>query len=149
MPVYINRNLSDITFGFSCPFCHNNYKTKAGLITHTKYCSDNEESGESLEYIFVSENNSAADMINWQNEIIKLTKELVVSNELALLESQSPEHIREIIRGKMKTRTYNNYIEECDIYNVYEFFFGLSETDNHNRKEEACVRLMKMFNPQD
>lgn len=149
MPQYINRKLNEVLFGLRCPFCSNNYKSKSGVITHAKHCSENTDPNESLDDLIVWEDNSATDMINWQNELSNLAKELIISNELAVLQNQTPEQIRETIRNKMKQRTANNYIEECDIYRIYEFFFGLTETDINNRKEEQCTRVMKMFYPQN
>lgn len=149
MPEYINRTLTEAVFGLRCPFCSNKYESRSEVITHAKHCSENTDPGERLDDIIVWKDNSAIDMINWQDEITKLAKELIVSNELALLQTQTPEQIRETIRNKMKQRTYNNYIEECDIYRIYEFFFGLTETDINNRTEEACNRMKKLFFPQD
>lgn len=143
MPEYINRTLIDIKFGLRCPFCSNSFKSKSGVITHAKHCSENSEQEESLDEIIVWEEYSATDMIRWQDEITKLVKELVNSNNLALIQTQAPEQIRENIRTRMKIRTENDYIEECDIYRIYEFFFGLSEEDN--RTEEACNRMRKLL----
>lgn len=149
MPVYINRNLEEVAFGLRCPFCSNNYKSKSGLITHAKHCSENTDPKECLEHIIIWEDYSVSDLIIWQDEITKLAKELIISNEMLLIQGESPEQIRDFIRNKIKNRTCNNYIEEYDIYRIYEFFFGLSETDKNNRKEEQCARIMKMFYPQD
>jgi hypothetical protein len=149
MPIYINRTLTEVVFGLRCPFCSNKYKSKSGVITHAKHCSENTDPDISLVDIIVWKDNSAIDMINWEDEITKLAKELIVSNELALIQTQTPEQIRETIRYKMKQRTFNNYIEEFDIYRIYEFFFGLTETDINKRTEEACYRMRNLLFPQD
>jgi hemerythrin superfamily protein len=88
---------------------------------------------------------SASDMIKWQEEVIKLIKELTISNELSLIQTQTPEQIRKNIREIMKTRTDNNYIEEYDIYRIYEFFFELTEADINNRKQEQINRIMQFI----
>ena len=91
---------------------------------------------------------SASDMIKWQEEVIKLIKELTISNELSLIQTQTPEQIRKNIRERMKTRTDNDYIEEYDIYRIYEFFFGLTEADINNRKQEQINRIMQFIDSQ-
>jgi hypothetical protein len=149
MPEYIIRTLDDINFSLRCPLCSNSYKSKSGVITHAKHCSENSEQEESLNDVIVWKDYSATDMIIWQDELTKLVKELVNSNELALIQTQTPEQIRENIRQRMKARTSNDYIEECDIYRIYEFFFGLTETDIKSRTDEACIRMRKLLFPSD
>lgn len=149
MPTYITRTVTDVNFGFSCPFCANKYKSKSGLITHAKHCKENPEPGETFDDIVVWEGASATDMITWQEEVIKLTKELIVSNEMTLIQSQEPEQIRDNIRQRLIVRMQNNYVEESDIYRIYEFFFGLTDADVNNRIKEACGRMRKIFFPQD
>ena len=148
MPTYINRILADMDFRLRCPFCSNGFKAKSGLITHTKHCDGNPDSQDSLDNIIVDDY-SASHMIKWQEEVSKLVKELINTNELALISTQTPEQIRENIRLRMRQRIGSNYSEESDIYSIYEFFFGLSETDIASRNEEFYNRMKEMFDPQD
>lgn len=143
MPTYTNRSLSDVRFGFTCPFCSTSYKSTSGVTTHAKQCDDNPEPDEDLDDVIVWGETSASNMIHWQSEISKLVKELIRSNELAVMQTQTPEQIREFIRQRMKNRTMNEYNEESDIYRIYEFFFGLTETDIHTRGNAFCIRMKK------
>ena len=145
MPTYSNRLLTDVSFGFTCPFCSKSYKSNSGVTTHARHCDDNPVSDEDLDDVIVWEETSASKMIHWQSEISKLVKELIRSNELAVMQTQTPEQIREFIRERMKNRTMNEYNEESDIYRIYDFFFGLTETDIHTRDNEFCIRMKKLL----
>jgi len=149
MPEYMYRNFGEFDVCLQCPFCGNDYKTKSGIISHAKHCNDNPDTELSLDNIIVWKSASALDMIKWQAEVPKLVKELINSSELAIIQTHTPEQIREDIRTRMRLRTANNYIEECDIYNIYEFFFGLTETDIKNRSDEFNDRMWKSLFVED
>jgi len=148
MPTYINKTLADVVLDLRCPFCSNNYRSKSGLIKHIKHCKENPDPELILDDAFIMDDISASDMIKWQEEVIKLIKELTISNELSLIQTQTPEQIRKNIRERMKTRTDNDYIEEYDIYRIYEFFFELTEADINNRKQEKINRIMQFIDSQ-
>ncbi len=141
MPHYITRIPAEVHFGLNCPFCSNIFKTKSGILSHAKHCVDNDNLDDDLEDIIVWEDITALDWIECQVEISKFVKELASSNMLATIQTQTPEEIREYIRAITHTRVNGSYIDEYDIYRIYEYFFGLTEADIECRKKEMCERL--------
>jgi len=147
MPQYINRTIEEVVSNYRCPFCLNEYKTKTAVKNHAKKCNDNYDIGESLDNIFVDENITANEIIQRQDEITHFTKLLTINNDLAKIQTQTPEEIRNNIKQSLRQKFNNDYYEVGDIYRIYEFFFGLTEADKINRINENYLVINKHLTP--
>jgi len=127
---YTIRQIKDIPKWLSCPLCSYETKLHNSLMKHLENCEDYDGHIDDIDSYDISEDLTIGDYIRQQVHCINITKNLIQSNALDLIKEMPVSDIRLFIRNKLLENTEEYSEIDGHIFNIYMFFFGVSEENN-------------------
>jgi hypothetical protein len=151
MPVYTPQTEETINIYaiLDCPFCSYrspSVKYRSQMLNHIKKCNEHEQENDNIEDDEHDEDGETIrQYLDWRINLINTVKKFIRTNELDLINNQTPEQIREYIKNKLLENIVRDRRIDIDTFWIYTKFFELCEVESqkwNNVIEEYTERVL-------
>lgn len=136
MPVYTPQTAESINLHavLACPFCSYSSPTvkyRSQILNHIKKCDEYEQGDDIIEDDECGEGDETiGHYLDWRINLINVVKKFIRTNELALINTQTPEEIRSYIKNKLVENITPDRRTEMDSFWIYKKFFEMDEIED-------------------
>ena len=143
MPVYRQQTVDSVNLYkvLDCPYC--SYSSpeviyKSQMLNHIKNCKDYEQENDNIEDDECGDGEETVGYyLNWRVNLINTVKKFIRTNELDLINTQTPEEIRLYIKNKLLENIFTNRRVDLDTFWIYTKFFEMNDIENQKLDEVA------------
>lgn len=122
-----------------CPFCSYTTPTvkyKSQMINHIKKCNDYEQGNDNIEDDECNDGEETVGYyLDWRINLINTIKKFIRTNELALVNNQTPEQIRGYIKNKILASIAIDRRIDMDTFWIYKQFFEMDDAEDQKLDE--------------
>jgi hypothetical protein len=141
MPVYTPQTIDNVKLYLvlACPFCLYSSPTityKSQMLNHIKNCSEYEQENDNIEDDECDDGEETiGNYLDWRINIMNTVKKFIRTNELALINNQTPEEIRIYIKNKLLENILIDRRVDLDTFSIYRWFFDMDNLENQKMDE--------------
>ena len=136
MPIYKPQTVESINLYsvLDCPFCSYssiNIKYRSQILNHIKKCNEHEQENNNIEDdSCCDDEETVGHYLDWSINLINTVKKFIRTNELAIINSQTPEEIRLYIKKNLLENILIDRRADLDTFWIYRWFFEMDELED-------------------
>ena len=141
MPVYRPQTEESIHLYavLDCPYCsytNPTVKYRSQMLNHIKKCNEHEQENDNIEDDNCNDGEETVKYyLDWRINLINTIKKFIRTNELALINTQTPEQIRLYIKNKLLENIIIDRRIDLDTFWIYRHFFEMNDIENKKLDE--------------
>jgi hypothetical protein len=141
MPIYKPQTVESINLYtvLDCPFCSyssTSIKYKSQILNHIKKCNEHEQENNNIEDDCCDDGEeTVGHYLDWRINLTNIVKKFIRTNELALINSQTPEQIRLYIKKNLLENILIDRRADLDTFWIYRLFFEMDELEDQKLDE--------------
>jgi hypothetical protein len=141
MPVYRPQTEESIHLYavLACPYCSYSspsIKYRSQMLNHIKKCNEHEQENDNIEDDNCNDGEETVKYyLDWRINLINTIKKFIRTNELALINTQTPEQIRLYIKNKLLENITIDRRIDLDTFWIYRHFFEMNDIENKKLDE--------------
>jgi len=152
MPVYTQQIADTINLYkvLECPFCSYSSPTvkyKSQMLSHIKKCDNYEQTDDNIEdNVYGEEDETIGYYLDWRVNLINIVKKFIRTNELALINTQTPEQLRAYIKSKLLENMTTDRRIYLDTFWIYTKFFEMNDIERQKYDDVIKEYYEHIFN---